>query len=110
SEWNPHKSRIKVFLHLNRLTCNNAAMSASTEPIPAPNRKLTAVLVAALIAIYLFQMLSSVHEQSQTWDEQDHIFAGYMTWKTSDFGLNPEHPPLVKYVATIPILNMQLSV
>ena len=85
-------------------------MSASTEPIPAPNRKLTAVLVAALIAIYLFQMLSSVHEQSQTWDEQDHIFAGYMSWKTSDFGLNPEHPPLVKYVATIPILNMQLSV
>jgi hypothetical protein len=33
-----------------------------------------------------------------------------MTWKTGDFGLNPEHPPLVKMLATIPLLGMQLHV
>ena len=85
-------------------------MSASAEPTPSPSRKLTALLVVLLIAIYLFEALSSVHEQSQTWDEQDHIYAGYTSWKTQDHGLNPEHPPLVKYIATIPILGMQLTI
>jgi hypothetical protein len=32
-----------------------------------------------------------------------------MSWKHADFGLNPEHPPLVKLVATIPLLNMPLK-
>jgi hypothetical protein len=27
-----------------------------------------------------------------TWDEDDHICAGYMWWKHGDFGLKPEHP------------------
>ena len=43
-----------------------------------------------------------------TWDEDDHLYAGYMSWKTSDFGLNPEHPPMVKMLAALPILNMPL--
>jgi hypothetical protein len=33
-----------------------------------------------------------------------------MSWKHGDFGLNPEHPPLVKMVAAIPLLNMDLKV
>ena len=35
---------------------------------------------------------------------------GYMQWKTGDFGLNPQHPPLVKFLATLPLLKMQLRV
>jgi hypothetical protein len=50
----------------------------------------------------------SVRRNSITWDEDDHIYAGYMSWKHADFGLNPEHPPLVKLVAAIPLLNMPL--
>src|SRR6202789_1362313 len=44
-----------------------------------------------------------------TWDEPDHIYSGYLSWR-GDFGLNPEHPPLVKFVATLPLLPMQLNV
>lgn len=44
-----------------------------------------------------------------TWDEPDHIYSGYMQWKAHDFGLNPEHPPLVKFVATLPLLGMNLK-
>jgi 4-amino-4-deoxy-L-arabinose transferase-like glycosyltransferase len=33
-----------------------------------------------------------------------------MSLKTGDFGLNPEHPPMVKMLAALPILNMQLRV
>jgi hypothetical protein len=41
------------------------------------------------------------HANTITWDEPDHIYSGYMSWK-GDFGLNPEHPPLVKFIATLP--------
>jgi len=66
--------------------------------------------VACLLAILVTQMALSIRQESLTWDEDDHIFAGYMSWKTADFGLNPEHPPLVKLLATIPILGMPLHV
>ena len=39
-----------------------------------------------------------------------HIFSGYMMWHSGDYGLNPEHPPLVKLVATLPLLPENLSV
>ena len=35
---------------------------------------------------------------------------GYMSWKTGDFGLNPEHPPMVKMLAALPLLAMDLKV
>ena len=66
--------------------------------------------VALLLIILGLQLFFSVRQQSQTWDEADHIFAGYMSWKTADFGLNPEHPPLVKLLATTPLLSMHLVV
>lgn len=50
-----------------------------------------------------------MRRESQTWDEANHIFAGYRTWTDGDFGLNPEHPPLVKLLATIPLLRAQLK-
>jgi len=55
-------------------------------------------------------MALSIRQESLSWDEDDHIFAGYMSWKTGDFGLNPEHPPLVKLLATIPLLGTPLYV
>jgi 4-amino-4-deoxy-L-arabinose transferase-like glycosyltransferase len=66
--------------------------------------------VFCLLAILVTQMALSIRQESLTWDEDDHIFAGYMSWKTGDFGLNPEHPPLVKLLATIPLLGMPLHV
>ena len=31
-------------------------------------------------------------------------------WKQADFGRNPEHPPLVKLLATIPLLRLPLKI
>src|SRR5271169_4678882 len=58
----------------------------------------------------VLQLALSIRQQSITWDEDDHLYAGYMTWKTGDFGLNPEHPPLVKMLAAVPLLSMDLRV
>jgi 4-amino-4-deoxy-L-arabinose transferase-like glycosyltransferase len=63
-----------------------------------------------LLLTLLCELTFSVRQQSLSWDEGDHIFAGYMSWKKSDFGINPEHPPLVKAIAAIPLLPMHLRV
>jgi 4-amino-4-deoxy-L-arabinose transferase-like glycosyltransferase len=69
---------------------------------------VTVAGVVALLVLLEAQLLYSVRHESLTWDEGDHIFAGYMSLKHHDFGLNPEHPPLVKMVAAIPLQTMNL--
>jgi Dolichyl-phosphate-mannose-protein mannosyltransferase len=66
--------------------------------------------VAVLLAVQICQVVLAVHRESLTFDEDNHMFAGYMMWKTGDYGLNPEHPPLVKLLATVPLLGKDLWV
>jgi hypothetical protein len=64
--------------------------------------------VVGLLAVQVAQMVVTLHRESLTWDEEDHMYAGYRMWKNGDFGLNPEHPPFVKLVATLPVLGDKL--
>ena len=66
--------------------------------------------VLCLLLLLIAQLAFSIRQASPTADEADHIFAGYMSWKRKEFGLNPEHPPLVKMLATLPIIGMGLHV
>jgi 4-amino-4-deoxy-L-arabinose transferase-like glycosyltransferase len=63
-----------------------------------------------LIILQMILVAIIVHGESLTFDEADHIFAGYMMWHSGEHGLNPEHPPLVKLVATPPLLSEKLRV
>ena len=72
-------------------------------------RRVVAIVVA-LLAIQTALVAALVHRESLTFDEGDHMFAGYMMWKTADFGLNPEHPPLAKLLATVPVLGEKMWV
>jgi len=77
-----------------------------------PPRELCRYEIAGICVLLIFislQLFFSVRRESQTWDEANHIFAGYRTWTDGDFGLNPEHPPLVKLLATTPLLWSQLK-
>ncbi len=65
--------------------------------------------VVSLLLILGLQLALSVRRESQTWDEGNHIYAGYMSWRHADFGLNPEHPPLLKLLATTPLLALPLK-
>ena len=67
-------------------------------------------LAGGLIILQIILVAIIVHGESLTFDEGDHIFAGYMMWHSGDYGLNPEHPPLVKLVATLPLLQEKLWV
>ena len=60
--------------------------------------------VTVLLVILEAQLMFSVNQNSQTFDESAHIYSGYSYWKTGDFGINPEHPPLEKLVDALPLL------
>jgi hypothetical protein len=78
---------------------------------PDALRRMRLVIgVALLLTVMAAELALSARQQSQTIDEAAHIFAGYRYWKNFDFGANPEHPPLVKLVATIPLLRLSLRV
>lgn len=91
-------------------------MSTTTEVLPQnsvptrPHRPwLVPAGVAALLLALVVQLALVANRNSITWDEDDHIYAGYMSWKQGDFGLNPEHPPLVKLLGALPLLGMDLK-
>jgi hypothetical protein len=73
------------------------------------SRSGIAVTVVAFLAVIALQLTWMARANSATWDEADHTYAGYMQWKHGDFGLNAEHPPLVKFLATMPLLAMDLT-
>jgi 4-amino-4-deoxy-L-arabinose transferase-like glycosyltransferase len=83
----------------------SANLGAELEVSPRLSRVIAAVLLVVL-AVLLF---ASVRQESQTFDEADHLYAGFEYWKHGDFGRNPEHPPLAKLLAAIPILPMGLK-
>jgi 4-amino-4-deoxy-L-arabinose transferase-like glycosyltransferase len=66
--------------------------------------------VATLLVTFGAELFFSIRQESQTFDESAHIYAGYSYWKHADFGINPEHPPLVKLIATLPLLPLRLNV
>ncbi len=78
-------------------------MASSLPRIDVP-RKWFLSAVVLLFVVFALELYLSVRQESQTFDEPAHMYAGYSYWLRSDFGINPEHPPLVKLVATLPLL------
>ena len=80
-----------------------------TKPDGTGRRVLIICGVACFLALFLFQYSRIANANSLSWDECNHMYAGYMSWMHKDFGLNPEHPPLAKLLAALPLLSMQLK-
>ncbi len=70
------------------------------------NHKLLAVL---MFATMLALGISSMAGDSGIVDEIAHIPAGYSYLRFGDYRLNPEHPPLLKELAAVPLLFMHLK-
>jgi len=66
-------------------------------------------VAAGLLAIMAILLIASSRQESQTFDESIHLFSGFEYWKHADFGRNPEHPPLAKLLAAVPLLPMGLK-
>ena len=66
------------------------------------------LIVGVLLLLLVLQLVLSVKQETQTADEANFIFSGYSYWKNADYGMNPETPPLIKLLAAVPLLHMQL--
>lgn len=63
-----------------------------------------------LLALEFSVQISLSLSDSQTTDEGVHLSAGYTYLTRRDFRFNPEHPPLVKELAALPLLFAKLNV
>ncbi|MDP6112027.1 MAG: glycosyltransferase family 39 protein [Planctomycetota bacterium] len=61
-------------------------------------------IVAAMLIISAVLGISSMMLDGPTFDEPVYLMAGYQYLKSGNFGFNPEHPPLWKELAAIPII------
>ncbi|MFA6957175.1 MAG: phospholipid carrier-dependent glycosyltransferase [Thermoanaerobaculia bacterium] len=70
---------------------------------------IEAAVAAALLTAFAALALWNAWTTSPTVDEPVHLAAGYSYLAWSDFRLCPEHPPLVRLVAAVPLLAMPLG-
>ena len=84
------------------------ASSELHSPQHSKLRRLHLAAVAFLVLILLVELVVPALRQSATFDEGCHTMAGYSYWTRGEFGINPEHPPLVKLLAAVPLLPMSL--
>src|SRR5438132_6731724 len=75
------------------------------EMMKAP--RILNIAATILIGIFCLQGLLAIPRLSATSDEPLHLAAGYSYWTTRDFRLNPEHPPLAKLIAALPLLALR---
>src|SRR3990167_369112 len=62
-----------------------------------------------LLALMFALMFFSAWNESATMDELAHIPAGYSYLSQKDYRLNPEHPPLIKDLAALPLLFLDIK-
>lgn len=65
---------------------------------------LATILLAVILVGMFLLMFFSVKGDSPIVDEIAHIPSGYSYLTTGDYRLNPEHPPLIKDLAAIPLV------
>jgi 4-amino-4-deoxy-L-arabinose transferase-like glycosyltransferase len=98
--------------HMSRKKTRVKRQAPSPEPAPDPavqvvvfeeKKWLEFLLVAAALMLFMVVSIFSARQKSSTFDEGTHIPAAYTYAALGDFRMNPEHPPLVKLLAGLPL-------
>jgi len=72
-------------------------------------KKLVYFLVFTFLIINFLFSFATMRGDSGVVDEVAHIPAGYTYLKFHDYRLNPEHPPLLKMIAGLPLISLNLK-
>jgi len=73
------------------------------------NWQTSTLVIGVFVIVFGFLTITSFTQQSPTIDEPIHLFAGYSYLKWGDFRINPEHPPLAKIWAALPLLWLNIN-
>src|SRR6266404_4955296 len=71
-----------------------------------PERWRSAVALLVFAAVFITLAVSSYTRESATWDEPQHVVAGYNALRFHDYRTDPEHPPFIRMWAALPLLVM----
>lgn len=71
--------------------------------------RLTNFVAILLLALMAVLSIGSMKNDSAIMDEVAHLPAGYSYLTQKDYRLNPEHPPLIKDLAALPLLFMKIN-
>lgn len=71
----------------------------TNETVQRSGKILYAAGVVLLFGLFAFQLWFHAVRTSATFDEPIHTLAGHQYWHCGDFGINPEHPPMLKLLA-----------
>lgn len=72
------------------------------------NRLPVLIVIVFLLCMFIVEVSTAARE-SQIIDEAVHIASGASYWLTGDYRMNPEHPPLIKLIATLPLAIARVS-
>jgi hypothetical protein len=93
---------------------NSAAELQKLAPQESPSDTTLSLPVLVSIALgiglaFMLVLLGTIKELSPTFDEPVHVVAGYSYLKWGDYRVNPEHPPLAKALAALPLLAFDIK-
>jgi hypothetical protein len=88
-----------------------------TEPVPSHDHPRRVFVISRRVweagvvllfgGVFAAAVISFSRNSSPTYDEVAHLPAGYSYLRWDDYRLNPQHPPLVKKLAALPLLWRQ---
>ncbi len=72
-------------------------------------QRISNTIALSILGLMFVLMFFSAQNESAIMDELAHIPAGYSYLTQKDYRLNPEHPPLIKDLAALPLLFLNLN-
>lgn len=72
-------------------------------------KKHAALILLAILGVSCMLSIGAMKDDTATFDERAHIPAAYSSVRYGDMRLNPEHPPLLKDLAGLPLLFLNVS-
>jgi len=108
----PHYTgKEKIMAH--SISINTTSSQSGTDATTAVLRRawtrwLAIPLFVGLLGVFMLQLWLHTTSTSATYDEPFHLLAGYRYLQCGDYGINPEHPPLPKLLAALPIAMQAL--
>ncbi|MSP40047.1 MAG: tetratricopeptide repeat protein [Deltaproteobacteria bacterium] len=73
-----------------------------------PGNLLSLASLVLFLGAFSLVSIGSIQQQSPTVDEPIHLLSGYASLKWGDYRANPEHPPLAKLWAALPLLAINI--